>query len=319
MCTITSAVQKPSVSEQLPLENAFLQAESRKNAGLERQPTGLPLKPTIACIGSGNMGLALMKGIAGIIGGSSIGFADADAEKAKDAAAALGAAVFGSNSEAVKADYVFLAVKPQIMADVLSEIAPALQRRLADGRAPVLVSMAAGWSMGTIQAAIAGGAPNGAADVPVARIMPNTPALVAKGMIALAACSQMTEDKIAYLENILASAGAVDRVDEKFLDAVTGLSGSGPAFVYLFIEALADGGVLAGLGRDKALRYAAQTVFGSAAMVLETGRHPGELKDMVTSPGGTTIAGIAALEDGGFRGTVMQAVEAAWRRARELG
>ena len=271
------------------------------------------------------MGLALMKGIAGIIGGSSIGVADADGEKAKAAAAALGAAVFGSNTEAVeKADYIFLAVKPQVMADVLAEIAPALQRRLRAGSAPVLVSMAAGWSTGTIQAAIAGGASNNAADVPVvnapvARIMPNTPALVAKGMIALAACAQVNEDKITYLEKILASAGEVDRVEEKFLDAVTGLSGSGPAFAYLFIEALADGGVLAGLSRDKALRYAAQTVFGSAAMVLETGRHPGELKDMVTSPGGTTIAGIAALEDGGFRGTVMQAVEAAWRRAKELG
>ena len=277
---------------------------------------------TVACIGSGNMGLALMKGVAGIVGGANIGFADADAEKVQAAAAALGARVFGSNTEAAaQAAYVFLAVKPQVMADVLAEIAPALKRRLAEGSAPVLVSMAAGWSIGTIQAAIAGngGAQAPAANVPVARIMPNTPALVAKGMIALAAGAALIEDTIAYLETMLASAGAVDRVDEKFLDAVTGLSGSGPAFAYLFIEALADGGVLAGLPRDKALRYAAQTVLGSAAMVLETGKHPGELKDMVASPGGTTIAGIAALEEGAFRGTVMQAVEAAWRRSRELG
>jgi pyrroline-5-carboxylate reductase len=261
------------------------------------------------------MGMALMKGIAGISGGPAIGFADADAEKAQTAAAALGAAVFGSNTEAAeKADHVFLAVKPQIMAAVLAEITPALRQRLAEGRAPALVSMAAGWSIGKIQAAIA----DSGANVPVARIMPNTPALVAKGLIALAASSALDEDKTAYLEKMLKSAGAVDRVDEKFLDAVTGLSGSGPAFAYLFIEALADGGVLAGLPRDKALRYAAQTVLGSAAMVLETGKHPGELKDMVASPGGTTIAGIAALEAGAFRGTVMQAVEAAWQRALEL-
>ena len=276
---------------------------------------------TVACIGSGNMGMALMKGIAGISGGPAIGFADADAEKAKTAAAALGAAVFGSNAEAAeKADYVFLAVKPQIMAVVLAEIAPVLRQRLAEGRAPMLVSMAAGWTIGTIQAAIAGGGANvPVANVPIARIMPNTPALIAKGMIALAASSALDEDKTAYLEKMLKSAGAVDRVDEKFLDAVTGLSGSGPAFAYLFIEALADGGVQAGLPRDKALRYAAQTVLGSAAMVLETGKHPGELKDMVASPGGTTISGIAALEAGAFRGTVMQAVEAAWQRALELG
>jgi pyrroline-5-carboxylate reductase len=118
---------------------------------------------------------------------------------------------------------------------------------------------------------------------------------------------------------MLKGAGMVDRLDEKYLDAVTGLSGSGPAFAYLFIEALADGGVLAGLPRDKALRYAAQTVFGATAMVLESGKHPGELKDMVCSPGGTTIAGVTALEAGAFRASAMQAVEAAWRRAIELG
>ena len=120
------------------------------------------------------------------------------------------------------------------------------------------------------------------------------------------------------METILSGAGTVDRIDEKFFDAVTGLSGSGPAFVYMFIEALADGAVRAGLPRDKALSYAARTVQGAAAMVEQTGKHPGELKDMVTSPGGTTIAGIAALESGAFRGTVMQAVEAAWRRSIEL-
>ncbi|GHT91852.1 pyrroline-5-carboxylate reductase [Spirochaetia bacterium] len=277
---------------------------------------------TIACIGSGNMGNALMKGAAVSIGGGNIGFSDADKVKAKAAAKSLKAVVYASNIEAVqKADYIFLAVKPQVLGAVLEEIAPAIQRRITAGgtakaasakKAPALVSMAAGWSIAKVQA-MAG------AHTQVIRIMPNTPALIGQGMIALAASAEVSANRIAELEKILASAGKVDRVEEKYLDAVTGLSGSGPAFVYLFIEALADGGVRAGLPRDKALRYAAQTVLGSAAMVGETGKHPGELKDMVTSPAGTTIAGVAALEKGAFRGTVMAAVEAAWRRAGELG
>ncbi|GHT52869.1 pyrroline-5-carboxylate reductase [Spirochaetia bacterium] len=272
---------------------------------------------TIACIGSGNMGSALMKGAAASIGGGNIGFSDADKAKAKAAAKNLKALVYASNIEAVqKADYIFLAVKPQVLGAVLEEIAPAIQRRItaakSSGKIPALVSMAAGWSIAKVQA-MAG------AHTPVIRIMPNTPALIGQGMIALAASAEVPANKIAELEKILTSAGEVDRLEEKYLDAVTGLSGSGPAFVYLFIEALADGGVRAGLPRDKALCYAAQTVLGSAAMVRETGKHPGELKDMVTSPAGTTIAGVAALEKGAFRGTVMEAVEAAWRRAKEMG
>ncbi|GHV89801.1 pyrroline-5-carboxylate reductase [Spirochaetia bacterium] len=277
---------------------------------------------TIACIGSGNMGGALMKASAASIGGGNIGFTDADRPKAKAAAKELGAAVYASNTEAAeKGDYIFLAVKPQVLGAVLKEIAPAIQRRItaakSSGKAPVLVSMAAGWSIAKIQAILnEGNAPFG---VPVIRIMPNTPALISRGMIATAASAEVPANRITELEKILAAAGEVDRLEERYLDAVTGLSGSGPAFVYLFIEALADGGVRAGLPRDKALRYAAQTVLGSAAMVKETGKHPGELKDMVTSPGGTTIAGVAALEKGAFRGTVMAAVEAAWRRSTELG
>jgi len=259
------------------------------------------------------MGFALMKGVAESAG-AHIGFTDADGQKARTAAAELNAAVYQSNTEAAeKGDYIFLAVKPQVLAGVLAEISPVVQKRLAAGNAPVLVSMAAGWSIAKIQAAVGEGAA-----APAARIMPNTPALVSKGLIALAVSPQISGERAAVLETMLKGAGAVDRIDEKYLNAVTGLSGSGPAFAYLFIEALADGGVLAGLPRDKALRYAAQTVFGSAAMVMETGKHPGELKDMVCSPGGTTIAGVAALETGAFRSTVMQAVEAAWQRAAEL-
>jgi pyrroline-5-carboxylate reductase len=269
----------------------------------------------IACIGSGNMGFALMKGITVANAQTSIGFTDAYAEKATTAAAALKAEVFGSNTEAAeKADFIFLAVKPQALSEVLTEIAPVIQKRLS--APPLLVSMAAGWTIEKIQVAIAY---NATVKIPVARIMPNTPALISKGMIALAVSPEVSADKANALEAMLKGAGIVDRVSENYFNAITGLSGSGPAFACLFIEALADGGVLVGLPRDKALCYAAQTVLGSAAMVLETGKHPGELKDMVASPGGTTIAGIAALESSGFRAAAIQAVEAAWKRAMELG
>jgi len=270
----------------------------------------------IACIGSGNMGFALMKVAAKK---ANVFITDADAEKAKNAAASLQAHYIKSNTEtAEKGDYIFLAVKPQILSIVLAEIAPVVLKRLnsaADSNAdsaPVLVSMVAGWSIDKIQAAIGG-------KVPVIRIMPNTPALVGKGMIALSPSLEVPAEKTNELKNILDGAGIVDCLEEHYMDAVTGLSGSGPGFVYLFIEALADGGVRAGLPRDKSLRYAVQTVLGAAALVQETGKHPGELKDMVTSPGGTTIAGIAALEEGAFRSLVIKAVEAAWKRSVELG
>jgi pyrroline-5-carboxylate reductase len=281
---------------------------------------------TIACIGSGNMGGALMRAASEIAGGENIGFSDADRSKAEAAAGSLGALVYPSNADAAGGgDFVFLAVKPQVLEGVLQEIAPVVRERLTAatqapgrrGKLPVLVSMAAGWSIAKIQGILGGG--NIPLTAPVVRIMPNTPALISRGMIALAASPEVDPGNLAELERILGASGIVDSLEERYMDAVTGLSGSGPAFVYLFIEALADGGVQAGLPRDKALGYAAQTVLGSAAMVKETGKHPGELKDMVTSPGGTTIAGIAALESGAFRGTVMAAVEAASRRSRELG
>ncbi|MDR2404556.1 MAG: pyrroline-5-carboxylate reductase [Spirochaetaceae bacterium] len=291
------------------------------------------MRISIACIGSGNMGTALMKGAAGI-DGTEIGFTDTDRAKAEAAAKALGGFTFATNAEAAeRGDFLFLAVKPQILGGVLEEIAPVLVERLASGNPAILVSMAPGWSIGKIQAAagrpVTGrsgcpgvdSAPESAVPLPqaIVRIMPNTPALISLGVIALAASPEVPAERLDALEGLLGRAGIVDRIEERYMDAVTGLSGSGPAFVYLFIEALADGGVRAGLPRDKALRYAAQTVLGAAAMVRETGRHPGELKDMVTSPGGTTIAGVAALESGAFRGTVMNAVEAAFRRSVELG
>ncbi|MDR0561808.1 MAG: pyrroline-5-carboxylate reductase [Spirochaetaceae bacterium] len=271
----------------------------------------------IACIGSGNMGTALMKGAAGIIGGSSIGFTDIDRIKAAEAAKIIGGKVYDSNIEAVgEADFVFLAVKPQVLGAVLQEIAPAVKERTGSSKPAALVSIAAGWTIAKIQETLRGSVWND--NPPVIRIMPNTPALIGQGVIAFSPSPEVSLESAGELEKILAHAGMVDRIEEQYLNGATGLSGSGPAFVYLFIEALADAGVRVGLPRDRALRYAAQTVLGSAAMVKETGRHPGELKDMVASPGGTTIAGIAALENGAFRGTVMNAVNAAFERAKML-
>jgi pyrroline-5-carboxylate reductase len=279
----------------------------------------------IACIGSGNMGFALMKGITAQSKDShksiSIGFTDVHPEKAKAAADALGAEVFSSNTEAAeKADFIFLAVKPQSLFDMLAAIAPVVQKRLTEDGAPLLVSMAAGWTIEKIQMAIASGSRGTPpSKFPVARIMPSTLALISKGMIGFAVSQAASGEKADALEAMLNGAGIVDKISENYFNAITGLSGSGPAFAFMFIEALADGGVLAGLPRDKALIYAAQTVMGSAAMILETGKHPGQLKDMVASQGGTTIAGVAALEAGAFRSTTIKAVETAWKRSTELG
>jgi len=277
------------------------------------------MKKLVSCIGTGNMGGALMKAAASVVGGKDMLVTDWDAAKAAEFAASIGASVASSNAEAASlARFVFLAVKPQVLADVAASVSQAVAARMAEGDAPVLVSIVAGASIAGIRAMLGAGDPK-AASCPIIRLMPNTPALVAKGMIALAADPAVPASDVAELERILSASGIVDRVDEKYMDAVTALSGSGPAFVYMFIEALADAGVRAGLPRDKAQRYAARTVLGSAAMVEETGQHPGSLKDAVCSPAGTTIAGVAALERNGFRGATMSAVEAAFERSKDLG
>ncbi|MDR2143730.1 MAG: NAD(P)-binding domain-containing protein, partial [Treponema sp.] len=204
------------------------------------------METQIACIGAGNMGSALMRGAAVVAGGANIGFADADKAKAKNAARTIGGTVYGTNTEAVKTgDFVFLAVKPQVLPSVLAEIAPAVRERIATGNPAILVSMAAGWSIGKIQAIVGGSGTDvpaahaPVASVPVVRIMPNTPALISKGMIAVAASPKLSHARLEELEKILGGAGIVDRVDERHMDAVTGLSGSGPAYVCQFIEALA--------------------------------------------------------------------------------
>ena len=196
-----------------------------------------------------------------------------------------------------------------MMADLLEETASALARRRDRF---VLVTMAAGLTMKRI-AALAGG------DYPVIRIMPNTPCAVGEGVILCDASENVTAEELAEFTEAMSGAGLIDRLEEKLMDAGSAVAGCGPAFVCLLLEALADGGVACGLPRGKALLYAAQMVKGTAALQLKTGEHPGVLKDAVCSPGGTTIAGVHALEEKGFRGAAMDAVIAAVEKTKELG
>jgi pyrroline-5-carboxylate reductase len=207
---------------------------------------------------------------------------------------------------AAKASILILAVKPQDMEAALKGIATIVDQT------KTIISIAAGTTIAFVAECLP-------AKARIIRVMPNTPALVLAGAAGIAKGEYATAQDLQIAEAIFSAVGKAVVVEEKHLDAVTGLSGSGPAYVFLFIEALADGGVKMGLPRDVATLLAAQTVLGAAKMLLEGGRHPAELKDTVTSPGGTTIAGLHALESGGLRGTLMEAVEAATIRSRELG
>ncbi len=263
----------------------------------------------IGFIGAGRMATALAAGLtaAKIVPASAIIAGDVWAEGRERFAAATGARVTEDNSEVFQeADVIFVAVKPQSLPVVLTEIQGLVEER------HLLISILAGIPLKTFDAKLGSGRR-------LVRVMPNTPCLVGESASGFALGGMATPEDSELVNKLLSSVGVAVEVPERLLDAVTGLSGSGPAYAYLMIEALSDGGVRMGLPRDIATRLAAQTLLGAAKMVLETGEHPGALKDAVTSPGGTTIAGVHAAEAGGFRGTVMKAVEAATTRARELG
>jgi pyrroline-5-carboxylate reductase len=264
---------------------------------------------TVGFVGGGNMGEALIRGLveSNLVPADHIRVTDVRADRVRQLAEQYGVrAVDGNVALVTGSDVVVLAVKPQIMAPVLREALPALTNR------PLLISLAAGVSTTTIQG-ILGKYPR------LIRVMPNTPALVLSGVTAIAKTAGLEQDDLETAQEIFAAVGRAVVLDEEQMDAVTGLSGSGPAYVALVIEALADGGVKMGLDRATAMTLATQTVLGAAKLLAETGMHPGALKDMVSSPGGTTIAGIAALEEGGVRTTFIRAVERATLRSRELG
>ncbi|MBR7165811.1 MAG: pyrroline-5-carboxylate reductase [Clostridia bacterium] len=262
----------------------------------------------IGFIGTGNMGGALAAAVAKSDGKPTLLLADFDAKKATALADALGATVADNLTLCKECDMVFLGVKPQVLGNLLKEIAPVVSER---GNELTLVSMAAGISLEKIGGMLG-------CEASLIRIMPNTPVSVGKGVIVYDTFSVSAEKEAAFCR-ALTFAGLVEKLDESKIDAASALHGCGPAFVYLFLEALADGGVACGLPRDAALRFAAATAAGASEMVLKTGKHPGELKDAVCSPGGTTIQGVRTLEEMGFRGAAMDAVIAAFDKTLELG
>ena len=267
------------------------------------------LTEKIGVIGAGKIGSAIARGIirAGLVKKENVMASDVTDELRQAIARDLDIKVTPDNGALCDfAEIIILAVKPQIVDSVAREIAKKL------GKSKLLVSVAAGVPLGRIETHLEPGAR-------VVRVMPNIPCVVGAGAAGFAGGGHATAADLEKVGAILNSFGVGLAVEEKYLDAVTGLSGSGPAYVFLFMEALADGGVQVGLSRDVALKLAMQTVYGAARMDLVSNKHLSELKDEVTSPGGTTIAGLYAMEQNGFRGTVMKAVVSATRRSQELG
>ena len=258
----------------------------------------------IGFLGCGSMGGAIARAVSQVT--KDIVLTDRSG-RGKALADQLGVAYGSAQEIARDCDWIFLAVKPQMMEAALSPIRESLQEKK-----PLLVTMAAGLSMENIET-MAGG------DLPVIRIMPNTPAMVGAGMTQYCCNSLVTEENERHFLSLMAHTGHVDKLEEGLIDAASALSGCGPAYMYLFLEGLADGAVACGIPRAKAYEYAAATMEGAAKLMLTAGQHPGQLKDAVCSPGGSTIQGVRALEMGGFRSTAMEAVLAAYEKTRELG
>lgn len=264
--------------------------------------------PEIGFIGMGNMGTAMIKGLLSHgFAPEELLFTDADTEKGKKTAEELQVSYIASNGEcAEKVKYLVLAVKPQYYEAVLQEIRPKVRKE------QVIISIAPGKTVGYLKQML--GEENR-----IVRAMPNTPALLGEGMTGICLNEgDFSQEEKETIRRFFCSFGKMEVVEERLIDAVVCASGSSPAYVYMFIEALADSAVKCGLPRDKAYTMVAQTVLGSAKMVLETGKHPGELKDMVCSPGGTTIAAVEALEEHGLRNALMKATDACYARCKSL-
>ena len=259
----------------------------------------------IACIGTGAMGGAIMRAVCNKFDPNNITVSNRTLEKGKSFANDTGCRFADNNKDCIKdAKYIIIAIKPAFLSDLLAE------KKNDIPSDAVVISMAAGVKIEKLESF---------AKARYVRIMPNVPAQIAKGMTALSCNNNITSEELSDITEILETAGKVEQVPEKLMDCVTGVSGSGPAFVFMFIEAMADAAVRCGMPRKQAYTYAAQTVMGSAALVLETGKHPGELKDSVTSPAGTTIEGVAALESNGMRNAVIEAVTASYNKSVSLG
>lgn len=263
----------------------------------------------VGMIGAGAMGEALISGLlrSKLVEDNDVIASDVSEERRSYIENNIGVKTTVNNVEAIaEARVIILAVKPQNIFEVLDEISWTVTS------SQLVISIAPGITTAAIEERLN-------EDVAVVRVMPNTPALISDGISAICFGRYVSGEDERIAEAIIASVGKVVKVPEKLMNAVTGLSGSGPAYAYLIIEALSDAGVKMGLPRATSTLLAAQTLTGAARMVLETQRHPGELKDMVTSPGGTTICGLYELEKGGLRGILMNAVEAATNRSKELG
>ena len=261
----------------------------------------------LGIIGVGNMGETLLRGAvqSGCVLPDQITIFDTNIEKTGRLANELDVSAAGAMKELLlDSEIVILAVKPNICSGLFDQY-----RKQFSGKA--IISIVAGWSRERLASELP-------TDVRILRIMPNTPALVGEGMVVFEKGDTLLPEERQLAVQLFSAIGTVECVDARLIDAVTGVSGSGPAYVYMFIEAMADGGVREGLPRDLAYKLAAQTVLGSAKMVLETGRHPGELKDMVCSPGGTTIDAVASLEENGLRHAVMEAVHSCTQKSIQM-
>ena len=258
----------------------------------------------IGFLGCGSMGGAIARAVSQVT--KDIVLTDRSG-RGKALADQLGVAYGSAQEIARDCDWIFLAVKPQMMEAALSPIRESLQEKK-----PLLVTMAAGLSMEKIET-MAGG------DLPVIRIMPNTPAMVGAGMTQYCCNSLVTEENERHFLSLMAHTGHVDKLEEGLIDAASALSGCGPAYMYLFLEGLADGAVACGIPRAKAYEYAAATMEGAAKLMLTAGQHPGQLKDAVCSPGGSTIQGVRVLEEKGLRAAAMDCVIAAFEKSRKLG
>ena len=271
---------------------------------------------TFAFIGAGNMGGAVISAVCRAVSPQGVFVYDRDAEKVAALAEKTGCQAVDTAEAAIAgAQFVVLCVKPNLIEPVLRGLCSSLRSARERGNAQVLASIAAGVTKAQLQGILE----EEGLFLPVIRLLPNTPVAVGKGLTLVSPDERVSPEALSLLREALAPGGETVVMDEGYIDPATPVFSSSPAFIYMFLEALADGGVMAGLPRDKAQQFAAQALVGAATMVLETGKHPGQLKDEVCSPGGSTIVGVEALERGSFRHSVAMAVYEAFRKTQQLG